>query len=180
MTLLVGLLVVAYFGSLFMSGRALRGYGLPSGSEWLVLGFVLGPSVLKVVSHASLSVFEPIAGISMAWLSLVLGLEYGYAGARRVRLSGFIAGIVSAIACAACVGGAVYLVASHFTKLTQHDAILVAAGIGLASCETARYAVRWAAAQTWQETYVFFKHEDAATGPRLAKEFVELYAGVSG
>ena len=35
---------------------------------------------------------------------------------------------------------------------------------------------KWAAAQSWQETFVFFKHEDAATGPRLAKEFVDIYA----
>ena len=29
-------------------------------------------------------------------------------------------------------------------------------------------------AQPWQEVYVFFKHEDAGTGPRLAKRFLEL------
>ncbi len=26
----------------------------------------------------------------------------------------------------------------------------------------------------WEESYVFFKHEDAGTGPRLAKQFLEL------
>ena len=35
----------------------------------------------------------------------------------------------------------------------------------------------WAAktrAQSWSEAYVFFKHEDGATGPRLAGRFLEL------
>ena len=32
----------------------------------------------------------------------------------------------------------------------------------------------WLATQSWQESYVFFKHEDAGTGPRLAKEFERL------
>lgn len=32
----------------------------------------------------------------------------------------------------------------------------------------------WTRAQDWSEAYVFFKHEDAATGPRLAGEFLEL------
>ncbi|HEX6559619.1 MAG TPA: DUF72 domain-containing protein [Longimicrobiales bacterium] len=32
-------------------------------------------------------------------------------------------------------------------------------------------------AQSWQQTYVFFKHEDAATGPRLAQEFAAMFAG---
>ena len=38
---------------------------------------------------------------------------------------------------------------------------------------------RWAkdlAAQPWHEVYVFFKHEDAGTGPRLAERFRELFA----
>jgi uncharacterized protein YecE (DUF72 family) len=28
--------------------------------------------------------------------------------------------------------------------------------------------------QNWQETFLFFKHEDAGTGPRLAAQFLEL------
>lgn len=37
---------------------------------------------------------------------------------------------------------------------------------------------RWAEAVRgagWSRTFVFFKHEDGATGPRLAKEFMELF-----
>lgn len=33
----------------------------------------------------------------------------------------------------------------------------------------------WLAAQSWQEGFVFFKHEDAGTGPRLAKEFEQIF-----
>lgn len=33
----------------------------------------------------------------------------------------------------------------------------------------------WLAAQTWQDGYVFFKHEDAGTGPRLAKSFENIF-----
>jgi uncharacterized protein YecE (DUF72 family) len=29
-------------------------------------------------------------------------------------------------------------------------------------------------AQKWKDTYVFFKHEDEATGPKLAARFIEL------
>jgi uncharacterized protein YecE (DUF72 family) len=31
--------------------------------------------------------------------------------------------------------------------------------------------------QNWNETFVFFKHEDEGTGPRLAAEFLQLAAG---
>src|SRR5690606_12580044 len=30
------------------------------------------------------------------------------------------------------------------------------------------------AAQPWSETFVYFKHEDAGTGPRLARAFLDL------
>jgi hypothetical protein len=31
-------------------------------------------------------------------------------------------------------------------------------------------------AQPWSEAFVFFKHEDAAAGPRLAARFGEMFA----
>ncbi len=33
----------------------------------------------------------------------------------------------------------------------------------------------WTRAQAWSDAYVFFKHEDAATGPRLAKAFATAF-----
>ena len=34
-------------------------------------------------------------------------------------------------------------------------------------------------AQTWRDTFVFFKHEDAGTGPRFAKRLLELLTDTS-
>jgi uncharacterized protein YecE (DUF72 family) len=33
----------------------------------------------------------------------------------------------------------------------------------------------WTRAQSWSDAYVFFKHEDAGTGPRLAKDFESVF-----
>ena len=38
---------------------------------------------------------------------------------------------------------------------------------------------QWAAQQSWRDVYVFFKHEDAGTGPRLAKEFESIFKATS-
>jgi uncharacterized protein YecE (DUF72 family) len=38
----------------------------------------------------------------------------------------------------------------------------------------------WTASQSWNEAYVFFKHEDAGTGPRLAKEFEAILHTIAG
>ena len=34
----------------------------------------------------------------------------------------------------------------------------------------------WTRSQAWKDAYVFFKHEDAGTGPRLAREFAAAFA----
>ncbi len=143
MALLLGLLVVAYLGSMLLSGRALRGYGLPSGTEWVVLGFVIGPYGFAAVPEGALAGFAPIVAVATAWLALALGSEYGYAGERRASLRGFVLGISFALLTSAVVGLAVYAAAVFLLHWPLPQAQLVAAGIGLASAETSRHAIRW-------------------------------------
>lgn len=145
MALLLGLLVVAYLGSMLLSGRALRGYGLPSGTEWIVLGFVLGPYGFAAVPEDALSAFAPMAAVSTAWLALAIGAEYGYAGERRATWRGFLLGILFALLTTALVGAAVYATAYYVLHLSFDESWLIAAGIGLAAAETTRHAVRWVA-----------------------------------
>lgn len=38
--------------------------------------------------------------------------------------------------------------------------------------------IKWMRAQKWKDTYVFFRHEDEGTGPKLAAQFIKL-AGLS-
>ncbi len=44
------------------------------------------------------------------------------------------------------------------------------------SADLARW-VETIRAQPWEEVFVFFKHEEAGTGPRLAREFLERFGG---
>src|SRR5438309_279359 len=82
--LLIGLLVLAYFGSILLGGRTLRGFGLPSGTEFLILGVIGGPSVLGLISGATLKTAEPVTVIALAWNALAIGLDYGRANNRRI------------------------------------------------------------------------------------------------
>ena len=36
----------------------------------------------------------------------------------------------------------------------------------------------WTSSQSWHDAYVFFKHEDAGTGPRLAKSFEAAFSSL--
>ena len=144
--LLVGLLVLSYLGSFLVGGRTIRGAGLPSGIEYVVLGFVLGPHVLGILGRDLLGEFEPIAQVALGWLALVIGLDFGKTGDRRVGGGAMVLGLLSGIVTGAMVGGAVWLYEIRVRHApADFDRILLAGGIGAACAETTRHAIRWAA-----------------------------------
>lgn len=140
---LLGLLVLAYLGSILVGGRAIRGFGLPSGAEYLVLGFVLGPQVLSVVSRSLVDSFQPVVLVGVSWLGLVLGVSYLRVGTRRVPVPHLLGGIALSALVSAAVSTAVYFGAQHFSKLSRLETIAFAAVAGLICSETTRHSVRW-------------------------------------
>ncbi len=142
--LLVGLLVLSYIGSFLVGGRAVRGMGLPSGSEYVALGFVLGPQLLGVLERSMLESFEPIAHVALGWLALVIGIDFGYAGDKRVRAGSLALGGLCSILTGGAVAGAVFLLLRRFPIVPPGiDRWLIAGGAGAACAETTRHAVRW-------------------------------------
>lgn len=143
MTLLLAVLAIAYVGSMLMQGRALRGVGLPSGTEWVLLGFALGAHALAVVDRDLLAAFEPIAAVAIGWQAFALGARFGRPREERTDLRSLVFGMAFSAVCAALVTGATWLAALYFTELQWLDLMLVAIGAGLVSCELTRHAVIW-------------------------------------
>lgn len=142
--LLVGLLVLSYLGSFLVAGRTVQGVGLPSGIEYVALGFVLGPQALDMVGPDMLAAFEPVVQVALGWLAFAVGLDFGYAGEHRARLGSLALGTLAALVTGASVAGATWLVVRRFhVGATVTDQILIAGGVGAACSETTRHAVRW-------------------------------------
>ncbi len=141
--ILMGLFAVAYFGSMLIGGRAIRGFGLPSGTEFLLLGIFLGPEFLGVITREGLESFEPLVIFALTWLGLTIGLSYGYVGERRVPGRRLLAGLGLAALSLIAVGGSVALAASLVTSLRGIDLAILGLGAGAVSAETTRHAVRW-------------------------------------
>lgn len=138
----MGLLVLAYAGSLLAGSRVARG-GLPASTEQVILGFVIGPSALGFVDKALLATFEPVAQAALGWLAFVLGLHYGVNGGRRVRFARMAGTWGAFLVTGSAVAVAVYGVLAIASPLDVRDRLLVAGGAGAACAETTRYAVRW-------------------------------------
>lgn len=142
---LTGLLIVAYFGSILVGGRAIRGFGLPSGTEFLLLGILVGPKAMGLVTRSSLSGFEPLTLVALGWLALTTGVHYGYNGEQRVPARRMLAGITLAFVTLVVSALATLGVALAFTTIRGEDLVLLCLGVGCVSCETTRHAVRWVA-----------------------------------
>jgi len=140
---LLGLLVLAYLGSILVGGRAIRGFGLASGAEYLVLGFVLGPQVLSVVNRQLVDSFQPVLLVGVSWLGLVLGVSYLRVGQRPVPLSRVALGIAMSALVSAFVSTVVFFGASYFSPLPQAEVIALAGTAGIVCSETTRHSVRW-------------------------------------
>lgn len=143
--LLMGLLLVAYLGSFLVGGeRSLRGIGLPSSVEWVVLGFIVGPHALGLVASSVVDSVRPIILIGMGWLALVAGANYGVTPfgpvpARRVGLA-LVFGLVSG----GLAGAAIYLLSPYFvSSLAESERRLLAIALGAAATETTRHVMRW-------------------------------------
>jgi hypothetical protein len=142
---LLGLLIVAYIGSMLVGGRTIRGFGLPSGAEYLVLGVVVGPHVLGILPRSTVRSFEPIFVCAAAWLALVAGLGYLLVGNRRVKLVRALIGVLTAALVAAAVAGALWLAVGELRTLSGFSRLELALGAGFVGCETTRHTVRWVA-----------------------------------
>ncbi len=143
------LLVVAYMGGFLMGGRGLRGRGLPSGSEWLVVGFVTGPAALGLMGGAEVSLFAPIALLATGWIALLVGLTFGVDGENRIGAKSIALGLLAGLLSFAGVAGAVWSVLDRFPSAgalfpEPPQRVAVAVCVGAALADTSRHVARWA------------------------------------
>jgi hypothetical protein len=142
--LLLGLLVLSYVGSMLRGDRAIRGLGLPSGAEYVCLGFVLGSHVLGIISQSLLLSFEPLLVVGAAWIAFIAGLSYTQVGERRIVIGRALLGVLSTTLVGLGVGAAVWFSIPLFAPALLGERVLLAGGITLVSLGSTRQAVRWA------------------------------------
>jgi hypothetical protein len=141
--LLMGLLVLSYLGTLLVGSGKVR--GLPSGIEFIGLGFAVGPSALGLVDRPMIAGFGPIIDVALGWLAFIIGLDFGRVDGRRVGFGAAALGTGGALITGILVAGAVWqlLASVPVAGVGKSEALLLAAGAGAISAETAGQAVEW-------------------------------------
>lgn len=141
--LLMGLLLLAYLGSFLVGGHTIRGVGLASGAEYVVLGFVLGPNVLGLVEKSMLATFDPIADVAVGWIALLIGFGFGVDGDRRARVGSMVGGTIASFFTGGALFASLWFLMARLSPLHGFDRILLVGGIAAACSETTRQTVRW-------------------------------------
>lgn len=147
---LMGLILAAWLGSVLVGRRGQPRRGLASGSEAVLLGFVLGPSILGLVTPGLLEIFTPLAQVGLGWLALIVGLDYGWVERRRIPVLRRIAGALAGILTMTVVAAATFALLRRLQPgpgpwWGDTRVWIEAGGIGAACAETTRHAVRWVA-----------------------------------
>lgn len=148
--LLLGLLAIAFIGSNVARGRGVRGFGLPSGSEWIMSGIALGPHVLGVVQLKDLSLFSPVLAAGLSWVSMIVGMRFavclrpGLAEESRAPRKALRLGALVAAATALVLATVIYDLLGRFGNFPARLRLGTACWIGCALSGSARQLVDWA------------------------------------
>ena len=144
LVLIMGLVGLSYLSGLLGRGRTARRFGLPSGGEWLIVGFLLGPDLLGLIDRTVQADVEPVLYVALGWIALIVGLDYGVVRSRRLRPMRMVLGITLGLFTVATVGGAVWFALPYLPfALTGLDRVVLALGLGAVAAETTSHAMRW-------------------------------------
>jgi hypothetical protein len=148
--LLLGLLAIAFIGSNVARGRRVPGFGLPSGSEWLLTGIAVGPHLFGLVHQQDLSLFAPVLIAGLGWLSMTVGMRFAVClrpglddetpAPRKLLGLGALAAVVTA----GLVAWVTYDLLGRFGVFEPRLRIGSSCWIGCALSGSARQLVDWA------------------------------------
>jgi hypothetical protein len=148
--LLLGLLAIAFVGSSVVRGRGVRGFGLPSGSEWLLTGIVFGPQFLRLVGPEQLTEFAPIIAAASGWVALTIGQRFGVLARPLTRKDTFanprnlVLGVGISVLTAAAVAAVAYRLLGSAHVLGERSRLATSLYLGLLLSGSTRQLIEWA------------------------------------
>ncbi len=94
MNAVFGFVLILLFGFVgsrlaLFRGTQTKGYlaFLTSGTEFLLVGMVLGPQMANVLSHDALDQLSPVMSLGLGWFGLMMGMQFDHKIIRRIPLN---------------------------------------------------------------------------------------------
>lgn len=148
--LLLGLLIIGAIGNRIRRGGRLQGFGLPSGSESMLLGLLLGPHGLGLVHTSDLQSFSPVVLSAVGWLAFIVGTRLAEPSSdqnllrHEASLVPAMLGVLLAAICLTTVGAASYFALGKIGALAKPARWFLGGALGLVLAGSAQQLIDWA------------------------------------
>lgn len=147
---LLGLLIIGAIGNRIKRGGRLEGFGLPSGSEWLLVGLLLGPHGIGLVHSSDLQSFNPVVLSAVGWLAFIVGTRLAEPASDQnplrhsASLQFAALGAILAAVSFVLVATTAYFALGMLNQLTTSARWVVGGTLGLVLAGSAQQLVDWA------------------------------------
>ena len=147
--LLLGLLVIGAIGNRIRRGGRLRGFGLPSGSESLLFGLLLGPHGLELVHTSDLQSFNAVILAAVGWLAFIVGTRLAEPASDQNILrheASPVFALLGALLAAVCLAGiavTAYVALGYLGQFSRTARWVMGGALGLVLAGSAQQLVDW-------------------------------------
>ena len=114
---------------------------LLTGTEFLLVGLLLGDAALGVLDDATLRGLAPILGLGLAWIGMLFGSQWEIRRLRSHAGVGLTAALTQAVVVVAVVGAPLYLLLRGQFAVPDQVVLLGALTLGAAASDTAPSAL---------------------------------------
>lgn len=128
--ILILVVVGAYLAAHLAFDWLARHFLLISGTEYLLLGILLGPQVSGIISASVVGDFAPFMTLALGWIGAVVGMQFYLPGLIRISSRSYQIAFVEAILGLASVSAIMALAIAWYFDLTMTEAVLPAVALG--------------------------------------------------
>jgi hypothetical protein len=111
--------------------------------EWVVLGAVIGPNALGVVSTSVVDGVQSVVTVALSWLLLTAGVRYATTSRGNISFARVLLALCWSLVTAGAVFAAVYFGVARVAPELVKDRLVLALALAAVSCETTRHVMRW-------------------------------------
>ena len=134
--------VIALLGSRFSFGRIRLPRGIEilllTGSEYVLVGLVLGTSVLNLLDAPALLGLYPFMGLGLSWIGMLFGIQWEFRRLVRIPPQVFGIAMVQALVTMAAVAACFYFVFRQVVPGSDQDIFVGALTLAAAASGTAQ------------------------------------------
>ena len=109
-----------------LSTRLMKLIGLPNVTGYLIVGLIIGPYALGIISHEVYKSIEILSSIALGFIGFSIGVEFKLSHVKEIGAKAITITFFQALAATLCVD-IVLVATSFFTGMKTYEAVILGA-----------------------------------------------------